>query len=92
MSGADSSASDGRGAGPEAGGDVQKRLRAFFREGGHEQIVALAHEAARKGRAAELPNDLPDELRAALLAAGIRTLLRPSAPGPTTCCGPPRMW
>ena len=74
MSGADSSASDGRGAGPEAGGDVQRRLRAFFREGGHEQIVALAHEAARKGRAAELPNDLPDELRAALHAAGIRTL------------------
>ena len=38
---------------------TQKRLRALFREGGHEQIVAVAHEAARKGRAAELPDGLP---------------------------------
>ena len=53
---------------------TQKRLRALFREGGHEQIVAVAHEAARKGRAAELPADLPAALREALLAAGIKQL------------------
>ncbi len=53
---------------------MQRRLRAFFREGGHEQVVAVAHEAARKGRAAELPEDLPGALREALLAAGIHSL------------------
>ena len=50
---------------------TQKRLRALFREGGHEQVVAVAHEAARKGRAAELPDGLPAALREALLGAGI---------------------
>jgi DEAD/DEAH box helicase domain-containing protein len=53
---------------------IQKRLRALFREGGHEQVVAVAHEAARRGRAAELPDDLPAALREALLAAGIERL------------------
>ena len=53
---------------------IQKCLRALFREGGHEQVVAVAHEAARKGRAAELPADLPAALREALLAAGIERL------------------
>ena len=53
---------------------VQKRLRALFREGGHEEVVAVAHEAARRGRAAELPADLPAALREALLAAGIERL------------------
>ncbi len=53
---------------------VQKRLRALFREGGHEQVVAVAHEAARRGRAAELPANLPAALREALIAAGIERL------------------
>jgi DEAD/DEAH box helicase domain-containing protein len=53
---------------------TQKRLRALFREGGHDQVVAVAHEAARMGRAAELPADLPAALREALLAAGIERL------------------
>src|SRR5665648_822755 len=56
------------------GDAIQKRLRALFREGGHEQVVAVAHEAARKGRAAELPDGLPAALREALLAAGIERL------------------
>ena len=56
------------------GDAIQKRLRALFREGGHEQVVAVAHEAARKGRAAELPDGLPAALREALLAAGIKQL------------------
>ena len=46
------------------GDAIQKRLRALFREGGHEQVVAVAHEAARRGRAAELPDGLPAALRA----------------------------
>ena len=50
------------------------RLRALFTGGGHEQIVAVAHEAARRGRAAELPEDLPAALREALLAAGVPSL------------------
>jgi DEAD/DEAH box helicase domain-containing protein len=50
------------------------RLRALFREGGHEQVAAVAHEAARRGRAAELPAPLPAALREALLAAGIGSL------------------
>ena len=53
---------------------TEKRLRGLFREGGHEQVVAVAHEAARRGRAAELPADLPAALREALLAAGIEHL------------------
>ncbi len=53
---------------------TQTRLRALFRKGGHEQVVAVAHEAARRGRAAELPADLPAALREALLAAGIERL------------------
>jgi len=53
---------------------TQRRLRALFREGGHEQVVAVTHEAARRGRATELPADLPAALRAALFAAGIEGL------------------
>ncbi|HEY5386970.1 MAG TPA: DEAD/DEAH box helicase, partial [Thermoleophilia bacterium] len=53
---------------------IQKRLRALFREGGHEQVVAVAHEAARRGRATDLPDDLPAALREALRAAGIDRL------------------
>ncbi|MBE0527895.1 MAG: DEAD/DEAH box helicase, partial [Thermoleophilia bacterium] len=49
-------------------------LRTFFTGGGHEQIVAVAHEAARRGRSVELPEDLPPALRDALLAAGVHTL------------------
>ena len=59
---------------PVSNSATQKRLRALFREGGHDQVVAVAHEAARKGRAAELPVDLPAALREALLAAGIEHL------------------
>lgn len=54
--------------------DVQARLRALFRQGGHEQVVAVAHEAARRGRAAELPDGLPPILRAALDGAGVPAL------------------
>src|SRR5665648_389582 len=56
------------------GDPIQKRLRALFREGGHAQVVAVAPRAARKGRAAELPDGLPAALREALLAAGIERL------------------
>ena len=59
--------------GPSAG-SMQRRLRALFREGGHDEVVAVAHEAARKGRAAPLPDDVPAALREALAAAGIETL------------------
>ena len=45
---------------------TRKRLRGLFREGGHEQVVAVAHEAARRGRATELPEGLPAALREAL--------------------------
>ena len=51
-----------------------RTLQALFTGGGHEQVVAVAHEAARRGRAAELPEDLPAALREALLAAGVTTL------------------
>ncbi len=54
--------------------EVQARLRALFRDGGHEQIVAVAHEAARPGRAAESSDPLPAALGAALRAAGISSL------------------
>ena len=53
---------------------TQARLRALFREGGHDEVVAVAHEAARAGHTARLPSDLPAALRAALLAAGIQSL------------------
>ncbi len=51
-----------------------RALQAFFTGGGHEQVVTVAHEAARRGRAADLPGDLPAALREALLAAGVRSL------------------
>ena len=50
------------------------KLRVFFTGGGHEQVVSVAHEAARRGRAAELPADLPPALREALLAGGVESL------------------
>ena len=49
-------------------------MRALFRQGGHEQVVARANEAARAGRAADLPDEVPAALREALLAAGIEQL------------------
>ena len=51
-----------------------KRLQTFFTGGGHEQVVTVAHEAARRGRAAELPEGLPAALREALIAAGVHSL------------------
>jgi DEAD/DEAH box helicase domain-containing protein len=51
-----------------------RALSALFTGGGHEQVVAVAHEAARRGRAAGLPEDLPAALREALSAAGVTTL------------------
>ena len=53
---------------------TSRRLRALFRRGGHEQVVAVAHEAARRGHAADLPDGLPAALRGALVAAGITHL------------------
>ena len=52
----------------------EARLRALFRQGGHEQVVARANEAARAGRAADLPYEVPAALREALLAAGVEQL------------------
>jgi len=54
--------------------DAQARLRQLFIGGGHEQVVAVAHEAARPGRAAPLPGGLHPAVGAALVAAGIETL------------------
>ena len=51
-----------------------RTLQAFFTGGGHDQVVTVAHEAARRGHAAELPADLPAALREALLAAGVQSL------------------
>ncbi len=53
---------------------IREQLRGLFREGDHEQVVAVAHEAARHGRATELPKGLPAALREALQAAGIEHL------------------
>ncbi|OPZ47145.1 MAG: ATP-dependent DNA helicase RecQ [Actinobacteria bacterium ADurb.BinA094] len=49
-------------------------LDALFADGGHEQVVAVAHEAARAGRRVALPEDLPTVVRDALRAAGVETL------------------
>ena len=54
--------------------DTHGRLRALFREGGHDQIVAVAHEAARAGSSRPLPDELSGALRDALAAAGITAL------------------
>ncbi len=54
--------------------DTQGRLQALFTGGGHEQVVAVAHEAACKGRAAPLPEGLHPAVAAALAAAGIQSL------------------
>ena len=62
-------------AGPAAPSPaVQRRLRSFFRASGHEQIVAVAHEAASRGRALPLPDDLACGVRDALAAGGVETL------------------
>jgi DEAD/DEAH box helicase domain-containing protein len=53
---------------------VQAQLAALFRQGGHEQVVAVGHEAARHGRDAELPDGLPPRLLTALEAAGVHRL------------------
>ena len=54
--------------------EVRRRLDALFREGGHEQVVAVAHEAAHAGRTAALPDGLPLALREALAETGITAL------------------
>jgi DEAD/DEAH box helicase domain-containing protein len=54
--------------------DIHGRLRALFTEGGHAQVVAVAHEAARPGSSQPLPDGLPAALREALAAAGITRL------------------
>jgi len=46
----------------------------LFTAGGHEQVVAVAREAARKGRPAPLPGGLHGAVAAALTAAGIDSL------------------
>ena len=53
---------------------TQARLKKLFEGGGHEQVVAVAHEAARQGRPAPLPGGLHPAVAAALAAAGIDTL------------------
>ena len=65
-----SSRRDTQGGAPQ----VRRRLEALFREGGHEQVVAVAHEAARAGRAAGLPGDLPAAVTEALATAGVTEL------------------
>ena len=55
-------------------GAVDRRLNALFREGSREQIVALAHEAARRSRTTPLPETLPAYLGAALQTAGMHGL------------------
>ena len=54
--------------------DAQARLKKLFESGGHEQVVAVAHEAARPGRPAPLPDGLHPAVVAALAAAGIERL------------------
>jgi DEAD/DEAH box helicase domain-containing protein len=54
--------------------DTQSRLRALFRQGGHAQIVAVSHEAARTGAGKPPPGELPATVRKALAAAGITAL------------------
>ncbi|NLE23171.1 MAG: DEAD/DEAH box helicase [Actinobacteria bacterium] len=51
-----------------------RALQAFFTGGRHEQVVAVAHEAARRGRRTGLPQDLPDALLDALRSAGVDAL------------------
>ena len=54
--------------------DTSSRLRALFAQGGHDQVVAVAHEAARRGRAQPLPADLPEAVRRGLEEVGITAL------------------
>ncbi len=51
--------------------ETHDALVALFTGGGHEQVVAVAHEAARPGRGAPLPDGLHPAVAATLAAAGI---------------------
>ena len=51
-----------------------ERLRRLFTGGGHEQVVAVSHEAARPARLAPLPGGLHPAVATALAAAGIDEL------------------
>ena len=51
-----------------------ERLRRFFTGGGHEQVVAVAHEAARAARLAPFPGGLHPAVAQALAAADIDQL------------------
>lgn len=53
---------------------THERLRRLFERGGHEQVVAVAHEAARPARRVPLPDGLHPAVAAALAAAGIDAL------------------
>ena len=73
-----------------------ERLRRLFTGGGHEQVVAVAHEAARAARLAPLPGGLHPAVAAALAAAGIDELsshqrrhVRPARATVTTSSLPP---
>ena len=49
-------------------------LRSLFLDGSHEQVVYVTHQAARPARFAPLPEGLPPEVGAALVAAGFEEL------------------
>jgi DEAD/DEAH box helicase domain-containing protein len=57
-----------------SGRTTTRVLETLFREGGHEQVVAVAHEAARRGSQSELPPSLPHDVHAALARTGIESL------------------
>jgi DEAD/DEAH box helicase domain-containing protein len=54
--------------------DAKASVRSLFFDGSHEQVVYVAHQAARPARTAPLPEALAPELRAALVAQGARRL------------------
>ncbi|HOT23231.1 MAG TPA: DEAD/DEAH box helicase [Thermoleophilia bacterium] len=60
--------------GGHASAGVHERLRALFTSGDHEQVVAVAHEAARSARYAPLPGGLHPGVASALAAAGVERL------------------
>ncbi len=49
-------------------------LRSLFDPGRHGQVVAVAHEAARRARLVDLPHDLHPGVRAALERSGVTRL------------------
>ncbi|MEZ5126312.1 MAG: DEAD/DEAH box helicase [Thermoleophilia bacterium] len=53
---------------------TDRSLRQLFRPGSYEQVVAVAHEAARAGRTTPLPDAVPSMLRDALLRVGVTFL------------------